>query len=251
MRAHVSSHIALTGTKIHCKCIRAMFIQEKATMMLAHRGQEHLNRPKQPHRNSFPNAFLISRSFMQQSQPNDFRDSEVSYSLVQTILSGVQRQSRPYSKSRKQLSLQSHDLWILFHRAPFQYRAKVSWLETGQHSCSVDASSLSLSEFHGEWSTQSAKQQPQRQLHITTRVDWRKRDALLKQMDHTCNTQASSNYKWERLITESFFFFQSVSFTRPQNSTNMSSCSTQDPRTILELEPNAKLLVGEPLTQMF
>ena len=77
---------------------------------------------------------------------------------------------------------------------------------------------------------------------------FKKRDALLKQRDHTYIAQA--NNKILLGTNDNLFSFQSVSSARPQNSTTISNCFTQDPKMILELEQNARLLAGEPLTQI-
>lgn len=76
---------------------------------------------------------------------------------------------------------------------------------------------------------------------------FKKKDALREQRDHTYI--ARTNHKILLGTNDRLFSFQSVSFTRPQYSTNMSNCSTQELKMILKLEQNARLLAGEPLTQ--
>lgn len=76
---------------------------------------------------------------------------------------------------------------------------------------------------------------------------FKKKDALRVQRDHTYIDQ--TNHKILLGTKDHLLSFQSVSFTQPQYSTNMSNCSTQELKLILKLEQNARLLAGEPLIQ--
>lgn len=49
IRAHVIPYTALKETRIYHKCIRAAFIQGKATLILTYVEGEHLTKPKDPH----------------------------------------------------------------------------------------------------------------------------------------------------------------------------------------------------------
>lgn len=192
------------------------------------------------------------KSFIQQSQPSDFRDTEVSYNLDQTILSLVQTQSRPYSRvlsSRKQPSPQSHDLWMLFHRKPSNAEQRPVYFRLGKIPALCKLPPQASLSSMGEWRACSEKQQPQMQLQATTKVDSRRGTPFQDRGTTHRSLRLIANSRILLGMNNNLFSFQSVSFTRLQSLISMSSCSTQAPKMTFELEQNARLLAGAPPTQ--